>query len=88
MLCIGGCIIPSDAQIVRPFVHVATVVELIRFVDSDIPNGTEPLWLLVIIESNLATMGSIYYQYVQLMFSNLPDELRNSKVVFLSDIVI
>ena len=88
VVCIGGCIIPSEAPIIRPFVHIATLVELIRFIDSLLAANVQTnnkKWLMVVIESNLATMASIYVQYIQLMFSNLQDVLVNSKLVFPGD---
>ena len=88
VVCIGGCIIPSEAPIIRPFVHIATLVELIRYVDSFLATNvqTNKKWLMVVVESNLATMGSIYFQYIRLMFSNLQDVLVNSKLVFPGEI--
>ena len=88
VLCIGGCIIRSEAPIIRPFVHIATLVELIRFVDSLMATNVQTnikKSLMVVIESNLATMDSIYFQYIRLMFSNLRDVLVNSKLVFPGD---
>ena len=89
VVCIGGCIIPSEAPIIRPFVHIATLVELIRYVYSFLATNVQTnikKWLMVVVESNLATMGSIYFQYIRLMFSNLQDVLVNSKLVFPGDI--